>query len=103
MKLAMMFVLAALAFPGAATSEAPKTHTVLITGFRFVPEKLEVNTGDTVIWKNADLVPHTATARKFDSKGLDQGQSWSYIAKAKGSFPYICTFHPTMKAELTVK
>ena len=81
-----------------------KTHTVLIKGFQFVPERLEVSAGDTVIWKNEDIVPHTATAKKgFDSKNLDKGRSWSFVARQKGSYPYICTYHPTMKGELLVK
>lgn len=88
----------------AAEKPAPKTHTVLITGFKFVPEHLTVAAGDTVIWKNQDIVPHTATATKvFDSKGLDKGQSWSYIAKRNGNYPYICSYHPTMKGLLVVK
>lgn len=87
----------------AQNKAAPKTVTVLITGFKFVPERLEVNAGDTVVWKNEDIVPHTATGKKFDSKSLDKGQSWSYVTKQAGSFPYICRFHPTMKADLVVK
>ena len=83
---------------------APKTYTVLIKGFAFVPERLEVSSGDTVIWKNEDIVPHTATAKKaFNSKGLDKGQSWSYVAKQKGTYSYICSYHPTMNGELVVK
>ncbi len=89
------------------TAQKPeaKTYTILIKGFKFTPDKLQVNAGDTVIWKNEDIVPHTATAvgKKFDSKSLDKDQSWKYVAKSRGSFPYICTFHPTMTAELTVK
>jgi plastocyanin len=94
---------------GALVNSAPpaaagKTWAVLIEGFKFVPEKLEVAAGDTVVWKNEDIVPHTATAKKiFDSKNLDKGQSWSYVVKQKGTFAYICTYHPTMKAELTVR
>lgn len=80
------------------------THKVRITGFKFVPERLEVAAGDTVIWTNEDIVPHTATSKKaFDSKGLDKGQSWTYVAARKGSYPYICTYHPTMHGELVVK
>ena len=107
MKHALIVIVLALAFAGNAAPDerkaAARTHTVLITAFKFVPEALEVNAGDTVVWKNQDLVPHTATGKKFDSKGLDQGQNWSYVARTKGSFPYICYFHPTMKAQLTVK
>lgn len=88
----------------AADPPSAKTHTILIKGFAFVPARLEVALNDTVIWKNEDIVPHTATAKKgFDSKGLDQGQSFRYVAKQKGSYSYICTYHPTMKAELVVK
>jgi plastocyanin len=86
------------------SAPAGKTHTVLIKGFRFEPERLKVEAGDTVIWKNQDIVPHTATAKMFfDSKQIDAGGSWSYVVKQKGKHRYICTFHPTMKAELVVK
>ena len=81
-----------------------KTHTVLIRGFQFVPERIEVEVGDTVMWKNQDIVPHTATAKKgFDSKQIDASGSWSYVVKQKGNYPYICTFHPTMEGQLLVK
>jgi plastocyanin len=82
----------------------PKTYTVEIKGFKFIPEKLEVNAGDTVIWKNEDIVPHTATAPKgFDSKGIDPNKTWTYVATKKGAHLYICSYHPTMKGELDVK
>lgn len=87
-----------------STRSEPSTHTVLIQGFEFAPARLEVTAGDTVIWKNQDIVPHTATAQKaFDSKGIDTGKSWTYVARQKGAFPYICTYHPTMTAELIVR
>ena len=83
----------------------PKTHTVTIEGMRFQPESLTVARGDTVMWVNKDLVPHTATsdAGSFDSQIIQADQSWRFTAKKKGEFPYICTFHPTMKAALRVK
>jgi plastocyanin len=49
-------------------------------------------------------VPHTATADTgFDSKNLNSGQSWSFVARQKGNYPYVCTYHPYMKGELLVK
>ena len=82
-----------------------KTHTVLIEGMRFQPERLTVARGDTVVWVNNDLVPHTATseAGRFDSQTIEAEKSWTFIAKKKGEFAYICTLHPTMKAMLHVK
>lgn len=74
----------------------------MIKGFKFEPDKLEVEVGDIVVWTNQDIVPHIVTGDKFKSKSMDQGQSWSLKVKQKGEFPYICRFHPTMKAELVV-
>ena len=41
----------------------PKTHTVTIEAMRFQPETLTVAAGDTIVWVNKDVVPHTATSR----------------------------------------
>ena len=83
----------------------PKTHTVTIEGVRFLPEVLTVVPGDTIVWVNKDLVPHTATstAGSFDSKDIQADKSWTLTARKTGDFPYTCTFHPTMKAMLRVR
>jgi len=89
--------------PASADEKAhPKIHHVAIKGFKFDPEKLEVEAGDTVVWTNEDIVPHIVTSDKFKSKSLDKGESWLLKTKQKGDFPYICKFHPSMKAELIV-
>jgi plastocyanin len=92
---------------GVATGDQPKpkAHTVTIEGMRFVPEVLTVAAGDTIVWVNKDLVPHTATSKagSFDSKNIQPDNSWRYTVRKTGDFTYICTFHPTMKAMLRVK
>ncbi len=97
--------IAVLVWVTVAAAAAPgTTHRILIQGFAFVPERIEVAVGDTVVWENKDIVPHTATARKgFDSKNLEPGQTWSYVAKRQGRYEYICTYHPTMKGQLVVR
>ena len=81
------------------------THTVTIESMRFQPEMLTVAAGDTVVWVNKDLVPHTATSEAggFDSKTIQAGQSWKHTVRTKGDIAYLCTFHPTMKAMLRVE
>ncbi len=83
----------------------PQTHTVSIKDFKFEPATLTVSAGDTVIWKNEDIVPHTATTKGkgFNSKGIESKASWKYVADKAGTYPYICAYHPTMKAKLIVK
>ncbi len=48
----------------------PKTHAVTMENMRFQPESLTVASGDSVVWVNKDLVPHTATSKAggFDSQ-----------------------------------
>lgn len=83
----------------------PRTHSISIEAMRFMPEKLEVNAGDTVIWKNQDPFPHNATAegKGFASGDIQGSQSWKFRTGKKGEFPYVCTLHPGMKAVLIVK
>ena len=86
-------------------SSEPKTHTVTIEEMRFQPERLTVARGDTIVWVNKDLVPHTVTseAGRFDSQTIQTEKSWKLTASKEGDFPYVCTFHPTMKAMLNVR
>jgi len=89
----------------AVDERKPKTHTVTIEGMRFQPEMLTVERGDTIVWVNKDIVPHTATSTSggFDSKDIQVDESWKFTIRKMGDFAYICTFHPTMKAMLRVE
>lgn len=80
-------------------------HTVVIEGVQFSPTNLKIKAGDTVIWKNKDPFPHTATSndKAWDSEAIESSQTWKFKAKKKGIYPYICTFHSTMKAVLVVE
>ncbi len=99
--LAMLAVLTLVSTGGYAA----ETKSVSIEGLKFLPATLTVKQGDTVIWKNADLFAHNVTAETgaFASGEIAPNGSWKYTAKKKGTFPYICTLHPTMKGTLIVK
>jgi plastocyanin len=90
---------------GARAAAKPRTHTVVMEATRFQPDTLTVKAGDTIVWVNKDLFPHSATASNtaFDSQAIAVGASWKFVAKKKGDFPYTCIFHPTMKGTLVVK
>ena len=96
---------AAALFYTSTASTAAATHTVVIDGVKFDPETITVKVGDTVVWVNKDPFPHTVSSQVggFDSCDITAGQSWSYKATRAGEFPYICVFHPTMKATLRVE
>jgi len=93
------------AFPAAGAYAAGKTHTVRIEGMKFVPERLAVAAGDTVVWTNKDFLPHSVTAAEagVESGDLAPNKSWRFVARKKGEMHYICRLHPVMKAVLVIK
>ena len=109
MRAAMVAVAAAVIVcvsgPKAHERPKPKTHTVTMENMRFQPESVTVARGDTVVWVNRDLVPHTATSKAggFDSQVIQAEKSWRLKVGTKGDFAYVCTFHPTMTATLRVE
>ena len=93
-------------------SRAPQTPvvadtaqvTVEIRNYDFFPRELTVTAGTAVTWANRDSVPHDATAES-DGWGtgiLDQGESGTITFDYSGTYSYVCTIHPNMKATLTV-
>jgi len=89
---------------GQSVAAAPKTHTVVIEGMRFNPDTLMVKRGDRIVFRNEDLVPHTATAGgTFDSRSIAAGGTWVYKATKAGVIAYQCTFHPGMNGTVTVQ
>jgi plastocyanin len=89
----------------ASAKASAAEHTIVIENMAFAPTELTVQAGDKITWMNKDLVPHTVTAtnKRFDSKLIEPGKSWSYRAQKKGSISYKCSFHPTMNAKLVVQ
>jgi plastocyanin len=75
-------------------------HEVVMRGGAFVPATLAVEVGDTVTWRNADPVPHTATGPGWDSGELTAGASFAHEVAAGDTGSYACRYHPTMTGSL---
>ena len=96
-----MQVLGLLALPCAALAA---THEVTIEGMKFLPAVVTVRPGDKVVWRNKDMVPHTVTAaRRFDSREIAAGGSWTWTARGRGRHDYVCTYHPGMTGAVVVQ
>lgn len=95
----------AFAAPAAAEAPAPMAVNVPIKSFAFMPMRVDVAIGGTVTWKNLDEEPHTvaATGGLFRSKGLDEGDSFSFRFTKPGVYAYVCSIHPQMKATVVVR
>jgi plastocyanin len=99
-------ILASFAMGAPAPHRAkPRKHVVTIEQMRFQPQSLDVAPGDTIVWVNKDLVPHTATSKDavFDSKLIAANASWKYTVRKRGTLPYTCTYHSTMTGTIRVR
>jgi plastocyanin len=100
-----------LAFAGAPThhrpvAPVPRRYVVEVRGMAFHPGVLEVRRGDTVVWVNGDIVPHTATASRksgWNTGPLLQGNTGRYVANHRGEDAYFCELHPGMVGKLIVR
>jgi plastocyanin len=92
---------------GVAPATATTAHSVGISGYAFSPAVLTITAGDTVTWTNSDQAPHdvTTTSAPVAIRGsrMEKGQSWSYTFSTPGTYAYICSIHPDMKASVIVK
>jgi plastocyanin len=84
----------------------PERHEIAMRGWAFDPATLEAAPGDTIVWTNHDVVPHTATMKdlSMDSGVIPPGGSWSFVMpEATEHLTYLCIFHPTMTGAISVR
>lgn len=74
-------------------------------GQAYIPQRLEVDAGTTVTWKNLDALIHTVTAvdKSFNSGVIAADGSYSHTFSRPGTYPIYCLAHPFMKATVIVK
>jgi plastocyanin len=88
----------------ACTPPAIRT-TVVIKDLVFGPDTVSVRVGETVVWSNQDLVPHTATAPDdgWDTEEITGGAEKAHQFPRPGRFAYRCRYHPAMQGVVDVK
>jgi plastocyanin len=92
----------------AASSALPNRYVVEIHKFKFVPAVVKAAPGDTIVWINRDIVPHTATAtnkatnKKWTSVTLKKGDQWQTVVRSDMPSAYYCRFHPAMKGRIQI-
>jgi len=88
----------------AISTYVPKVYTIEISGMKFHPEVITVRKGDTIIWKNNDLVAHCVTAipvNAWTSSEIPAGASWKMVANESSN--YFCAIHVVMKGKMVVE
>ena len=94
---------------GVADQTPAADSAVLVQGFRFQPETLQVSAGATVTWTNEDDIEHTATAGtpdtpsgEFDVALDGAGATGTHTFDAPGTYAYFCEVHNSMLGEIVV-
>jgi plastocyanin len=98
---AAAFVIALIAIAPAWAADM----VVRIDNFAFYPRQLTVKSGTTVVWENADGIPHTiaSSTKMFKSKALDTGDKFSFTFTTSGTYDYFCSLHPHMIGAIVVE
>lgn len=81
----------------------PKTVTVEIKEYKFKPEEIIVNRGDTIEWINQDGARHSILLDgEIQSPDLKQLQRWNTTIMQPGTHHYRCGIHPSMTGVIVV-
>lgn len=91
-----------LAFAQAAR---PASAAIVIKNFDFSPMIVTIPVGGQVTWTNKDGEIHTVVSLDgaFRSGGLDQDDSFTFRFTKPGTYAYVCSVHPRMKAQIIVR
>ncbi len=107
--ISMLVLLASVVMPSSLISfmiEA-KTHEVKILKRKFIPAKITVAPGDTIIWKNVEKRQYHNVWFKPQVKEepgyFFPGETYTRKFEQVGIFNYECGPHPDMKGVVTVK
>jgi plastocyanin len=89
---------------GRPAQPSPVLHVVTIKRLAFDPGLVVAAPGDTIVWRNEDLVPHTVTARSgaWGSGNLPPDSTWRWVVAGSDSAAYACTYHTTMHGSVRI-
>ena len=91
--------------PAVLSTRKADTVVVTIQNFKFSRDKITINAGDVVVWRNADPVEHALWSETagFESPFIGPRTDWSHRFVTPGTYTYSCKPHPFMKGEIRVR
>ena len=90
----LLVALVAAGCGGASESEpVATTEVTMVKSYRFDPETIEVQAGDTVTWTNDDNFTHTVEVEGQGDHKVGRGEHVSITFDKPGTYDYVCTLH----------
>ena len=84
----------------------PQTYLVRLKNYLFIPSELDVNVGDTVVWRNFDesgVFTLNSKEGLFEDERLGYGNTLNYTFTENGSYSFSANGYPNMQMTITVK
>lgn len=78
-------------------------YVIEIKDMAFGPAPQHLKVGDTIVWRNADMFRHTATAKSDFDVNLAPGAEGEAMLKKSGVLKVFCRYHPNMTMRLAVE
>ncbi len=112
--LIFLFIAVGVVYAGAnptGTSNTGQADIVIAPGAAYItsnqfylPSTFNAKVGQTVVWKNLDLNPHTITSDNglFQSGNMDRNAAFSFTFTKAGTYSYSCDYHPWMTGRIVV-
>jgi plastocyanin len=87
----------------AAPSTGTAAATVAIDGMAFSPETIELADGESVVWTFNDDTTHDVAFEDGPTSPKQKSGTWQRTFDQPGSYEYVCTLHPKMRATVVVR
>lgn len=89
--------------PAAVPTTAEGYPIVHQDRLRFIPKKLTIPAGQTVLFRNSETAIHDVLVDGVNISGnMRKGDEVIYIFDTTGTFTITCSFHPQMRATIVV-
>jgi plastocyanin len=99
---AALSILAACAGGGGSGTQVPGATTVRLRNVQFQPAEVTIRAGETVTWVWEDGgIEHDVSGDGFES-GRQSAGNFSHTFEEAGTYPYVCSIHPSMTGTVTV-
>jgi plastocyanin len=78
---------------GGSTEPVATTEVAMAKSYRFDPQTIEIEAGQTVTWRNEDNFTHTVQVDGEPDHEVEPGKSVSITFERRGTYHYVCQLH----------
>lgn len=88
-----------------SSTQPAADYEIIISGYAYSPNVLNIEKGEIVRWINKDAVRHDVVSRagnELNSPLFGQDESYIHTFDEDGTYDYFCSVHPMMKTATVI-